>query len=119
MMATAHATRTDSADVQKANNPWAMKDFSTKAPGLDWASYFKAAGLSGQPMFIVWQPGGVTGISALVGNQPLDVWKEYLSFHAIERASGLLPKPFATELSSSTERRSTAFRNSPTVGSAR
>jgi len=98
MMATAHATRTDSADVQKANNPWAMKDFSSKAPGLDWATYFKAAGLSGQPMFIVWQPGGVTGISALVGNQPLDVWKEYLTFHAIERASGLLPKPFATEL---------------------
>lgn len=98
MMATAHATRTDSADVQKANNPWAMKDFSSKAPGLDWATYFKAAGLSGQPMFIVWQPGGVTGISALVGNQPLDVWKEYLTFHALERASGLLPKPFATEL---------------------
>ena len=98
MIATAHATRTDSADVQKANNPWAMKDFSTKAPGLDWATYFRAAGLSGQPMFIVWQPSGVTGISALVGNQPLDVWKEYLTFHAIERASGLLPKPFATEL---------------------
>jgi putative endopeptidase len=97
MLATAHASRTDSADVQKANNPWAMKEFSAKAPGLDWASYFKAAGLSGQPTIIVWQPGGVTGISALVGNQPLDVWKEYLVFHAIDRASGLLPKPFATE----------------------
>ena len=97
MMATAHATRTDSADVQKANNPWAMKDFFAKAPGLDWATYFKAAGLSGQTMMIVWQPGGVTGISALVGNQPLDVWKEYLTFRVIDRSSGLLPKPFATE----------------------
>ena len=97
MIATAHASRTDSADVHKANNPWQLKDFSVKAPGLDWASYFKAAGLSGQPMIIVWQPGGVTGISALVGNQPLDVWKEYLTFHVIDRASGLLPKPFATE----------------------
>lgn len=96
-MATAHATRTDSADVQKANNPWSPKDFSTKAPGLDWAAYFKAAGLSNQPTIIVWQPGGVTGISALAGNQPLDVWKEYLTFHVIDRASGLLPKPFATE----------------------
>jgi len=98
MMATAHTTRTDSADVRKANNPWAMKEFSTKAPGLDWATYFRAAGLSGQPTIIVWQPSGVTGISALVGNQPIDVWKEYLTFHAIERASALLPKPFATEL---------------------
>src|ERR1041385_6855419 len=97
MMATAHATRTDSADVQKANNPWPMKVFATKAPGLDWTTYFKASGLSGQPMIIVWQPSGVTGISALVGNQPLDVWKEYLTFHVIDRSSGLLPKPFATE----------------------
>jgi putative endopeptidase len=39
----------------------------------------------------------VTGISALVANQPLDVWKEYLTFRAIDRASGLLPKAFAAE----------------------
>ena len=97
LIATAHASRTDSADVHKADNPWQLKDFSVKAPGLDWVSYFKAAGLSNQPMIIVWQPGGVIGISALVGNQPLDVWKEYLTFHVIDRASGLLPKPFATE----------------------
>src|SRR6185436_16563518 len=54
--AEAKATRIESADVQKANNPWAMKDFSAKAPGLDWATYFKAAGLAGQSMIIVWHP---------------------------------------------------------------
>jgi putative endopeptidase len=97
MIAAAHVNRTDSEDVHKADNPWQLKDFSIKAPGLDWSTYFKAAGLSNQPMIIVWQPGGVTGISALVGNQPLDVWKEYLTFHVIDRASGLLPKPFAAE----------------------
>jgi putative endopeptidase len=97
MIAAAHVNRTDSEDVHKADNPWQLKDFSIKAPGLDWSTYFKAAGLSNQPMIIVWQPGGVTGISALVGNQPLDVWKEYLTFHVMDRASGLLPKPFAAE----------------------
>ncbi len=97
MIATVHATRTDSADIQKANNPWPTKDFATKAPGLDWTTFFKAAGLSGQPTIVVWHPGAVTGISALVANQPLDVWKEYLAFRVIDRWSGLLPKPFATE----------------------
>lgn len=96
-IAEAHTTRTDSADVNKANNPWRLQEFKAKAPGLDWASYFKAAGLSGQPMIMVWHPGGVTGISALVGNQPLNVWKEYLTYHAIDRASNLLPKAFADE----------------------
>ena len=97
MIATAHATRTDSADIQKANNPWPTKDFSKKAPGLDWMAFFKAADLSDQPTFVVWHPGAVTGISALVANQPLDVWKEYLTFRVIDRWSGLLPKTFATE----------------------
>jgi putative endopeptidase len=96
-IAEAHTSRTDSEDVHKANNPWRLQEFSTKAPGLDWPSFFKAAGLSAQPMIMVWHPGGVAGISALVASQPLPVWKEYLTFHAIERASGLLPKPFADE----------------------
>lgn len=97
MIATVHATRTDSADIQKANNPWPTKDFTNKAPGLDWTSFFKAARLSDQPTIVVWHPTAVTGISALVANQPLDVWKEYLTFRAIDRASGLLPKSFAAE----------------------
>lgn len=97
MIATVHATRTDSADIQKANNPWPTRDFGTKAPGLDWTTFFKAAGLAGQPTIVVWHPGAVTGISALVASQPLDVWKEYLTFRVIDRWSGLLPKAFATE----------------------
>lgn len=96
-IAEAHTSRTDSEDVHKANNPWRPQDFSMKAPGLHWSSFFKSAGLSAQPMIMVWHPGGVAGISALVGNQPLDVWKEYLTFHVINRSSGLLPKPFADE----------------------
>jgi putative endopeptidase len=96
-IANAHVSRTDSVDVNKANNPWRLRDFSRKAPGLDWASFFNAAGLSGQPMVMVWQPGGVKGIAALVGNQPLEVWKEYLTFRVIDRSSGLLPKAFADE----------------------
>ena len=32
----------------KANNTWKQADFAAKAPGLDWAEYFRAAGL-GRP----------------------------------------------------------------------
>jgi putative endopeptidase len=96
-IAAAHVNRTDSEDVHKANNPWRLREFSTRAPGLDWAKFFDAAGLNTQPMIMVWQPAGVTGIAALVGSQPLDVWKDYLTFHALDRASSLLPKTFADE----------------------
>jgi predicted metalloendopeptidase len=96
-MAMAHAPRVDSMDVQKANNHWSRKDFDTKAPGLDWQEYFAAAGLGGQSRFVVWQPGAVTGLSALVASQPLDTWKDYLALRAIEHASAYLPKAFVDE----------------------
>jgi putative endopeptidase len=96
-IAEAHVSRTDSEDVHKANNPWKLREFATNAPGLDWNAYFKAADLDAQPMIMVWQPSAVTGISALAGNEPLDIWKDYLTFHALDRASGLLPKAFADE----------------------
>ncbi len=96
-IADAHVSRTESEDVLKANNPWLLKDFSAKAPGLDWPVYFDAAGLSGQAMIMVWQPSGVTGIAALAGGAPLQDWRDYLTFHAIDRASALLPRAFADE----------------------
>jgi putative endopeptidase len=96
-IAEAHWSRQDSDDVKKANNHWARKDFDTAAPGLDWAEFFGAAGLAGQREFAVWQPSAVTGISALVASQPLESWKDYLTFHAIEHASTVLPRAFGEE----------------------
>jgi putative endopeptidase len=96
-IAESHGSRTDSVDVHKADNPWKTAEFSAKAPGLDWAAFFEAAGLSGQPMIIVWHPTAAKGIAALAGSAPLDTWKDYLTFHALDRASPLLPAAFAEE----------------------
>jgi putative endopeptidase len=96
-IATAHLARADSEDVLKGNNHWSRADFSARAPGLDWQAFFAAAGLAGEQHFVVWQPGAVVGISALVASEPLDTWKEYLRFHALEDASPYLPKAFVEE----------------------
>jgi len=96
-MATVHGTRADSNDVMKANNHWSRKDFDTRAPGLDWQEYFAAAGLGAQTDFIVWQPEAVSGLSALVASQPLEIWKDYLTLRLVERASPYLPKAFVDE----------------------
>ncbi|HEY2092781.1 MAG TPA: M13 family metallopeptidase [Thermoanaerobaculia bacterium] len=96
-IAEAHATVTDSEDVHKADNRWMRADFSEHAPGLDWPAFFEAAGLSGRRSLFAWQPHAIAGISALTASQPLDVWKDYLVFRAIDRAASLLPKAFADE----------------------
>ena len=96
-IAKVHATQEETNDVEKGANAWKRADFDAKAPGLDWAAYFDAAGLGQQQDFIVWQPQAVAGISALVKSQPLDTWKDYLAYHALDRASPYLPKAFADE----------------------
>jgi putative endopeptidase len=96
-IAQAHAPDSDAADVFKQNNPWKRTDFDAKAPGMDWNAYFKSAGVAEQPEFIVWQPSAVVGTSALVNNEALDVWKDYLTFHLIEHYASVLPKLVAAE----------------------
>ena len=96
-IAAVHASREDSADVRKANNHWPRASFEAKAPGLDWTEFFAAAGLAAQPEYVVWQPGAVSGIAALVAQEPLDSWKPFLAFHALERHAGVLPAAFGEE----------------------
>ena len=96
-IANTHATREESEDVAKANNPWKRADFAAKAPGLDWDAYFKAASLDAQQDFIAWHPHAIAGESALVASEPVAVWKDWLTYHAIEHFAGVLPKPFVDE----------------------
>ena len=96
-MAEAHGSREDSVDVKKGNNHWTRKQFDTAAPGLDWREFFAAAGLGEQPEFVVWQPSAVSGLSALVASEPLETWKDYLVFHALEHDAAVLPKAFGDE----------------------
>ncbi|HXW16306.1 MAG TPA: M13 family metallopeptidase [Terriglobia bacterium] len=96
-IAEKHIPLADSHDIFKANNTWKQADFAANAPGLDWAEYFRGAGLSGQTSFIVWQPTAFTGESALVASTALDTWKEWLAFHLIEDYADVLPKAFADE----------------------
>ena len=95
-MAGVHATRVESEDVHSAVS-WKREEFATKAPGLDWPAVFDAAGLKDVAEFIVWHPKAVTGLSALTASQPIDAWKDWLAYHAIEHSSPFLSKAFVDE----------------------
>jgi putative endopeptidase len=93
-IAQAHETLEESQDSTKANNPWKRADFDKKAPGVDWGRLLGAAQLGNQQDFIIWQPAALTKMAALVGSQPLDVWKDWLAFHRINQMTDVLPKAF-------------------------
>ena len=94
-IAKAHANVVDSQDIHKANNPWALADYAKNAPGIDWTAFFDAATLNGQQILFAWQPDAIKKLSALVAGEPLQAWKDYLRFHAINHSAGLLPKAYA------------------------
>jgi putative endopeptidase len=96
-MAQVHWTRVASEQVSAGNNHWSRAQFDAQAPGLDWKRFFGAAGLTPQQDFVVWQPSALIGLSKLAASEPLEVWRDYLRFHAIEDAAAFLPKKFVDE----------------------
>jgi putative endopeptidase len=96
-MAQAHATRLESLEVKNANNPWPRAEWGRRAPGLDWSRFFAAAGLDTQPVVFAWHPKATAGLAKLVAHEPLESWKDWATFHAIDRDAPLLGKAFQDE----------------------
>ena len=94
-IAATQATSQATADDRNADREWSRADFAREAPGMDWSAFFEAAGLGHQQVIVAWQPSAVKGLAALVASRPLESWKDYLRFHAIEEYAGVLPAAFA------------------------
>jgi len=90
-IARAHNTREDSENWKKASGLWSPQEFATKAPGLDWTTFFKAAQLGSVKTFEAFHPDGIARLSALVASEPLDAWKAWLVFHQINTSADVLP----------------------------
>jgi putative endopeptidase len=96
-IAETHISLAEIEDIAKANNLWRRSDFAAKAPGLDWDAFFDAAGLGQQQQFMVWTPTALSGEAKLVDSVPLETWKDWLTFHLIERYAPELAHPIAQE----------------------
>jgi len=95
-IARVHANRVDSQNVHGAVS-WKSSELAAKAPGLDWATLLKAAGLADAPTLIIWHPQAIPGLSKLAASEPLEAWKDWLAFHSIEDSANFLPKAFVDE----------------------
>ena len=96
-IARAHSSRARSEQVLAGNNHWSRTEFARRAPGLDWAVFFGAAGLAAQPRFVVWQPSALTAMAALVASEPLETWQDYLRFHLLDSHSPYVTRAFVAE----------------------
>lgn len=96
-IASSHWTQVEQRQIDKLYNPMTLADLQKTMPGFDWAAYFKATGIPMQARYIVTTPSALTGAAKLVGDEPLQTWRDYLTFRVIADAAPMLPKAFAEE----------------------
>lgn len=94
-IAKSHATQAQSAVDRNADSVWTRADFARRAPGIDWPTFLRAAGLGDCESLVVWQPSAIEGAAALIASVPLDTWKDYLRFHAVSDVADVLPHAVA------------------------
>lgn len=84
-------------DAEKRYNLMSGADLRAAAPGLDWQAFLGAAGFGGETTFLVTTPSAVVGAAQLVRTGPLDAWKDYLAYRAIQAFAPAGPKAFVDE----------------------
>lgn len=96
-IAKVHWTNVENRQAEKRYNPVMVADFPTRFPGIDWGAMRAANGLEGVDRVIVSQPSATAGISKLVASQPIDAWRDWMTYHTLRGASDMLPKAFRDE----------------------
>lgn len=91
-IASAHVSSEQNHDFAKsATNLWQRSDFASKAPGIDWQAFMRAARLEQQSRFIAYDADAIIRLSALVASEPLVAWQDWLIFHQINQHADVLP----------------------------
>jgi putative endopeptidase len=93
-IARAHATREESEDFAKGAVVWTRAELEKKAPGIDWGALLNAAQLGAVQKFEAYHSGAIPKLATLVGSEPLQAWKDWLTFHSLNSQANVLPKPF-------------------------
>ncbi|MEQ7874544.1 M13 family metallopeptidase [Sphingomonas sp. ASV193] len=72
---------------------WTRDQLKQNAPGLDWDALLAAAQMGSVNKFQAYSAPSIPKIAALVGSEPLDSWKDWMTFHQLNEFASVLPKP--------------------------
>jgi putative endopeptidase len=93
-IAKAHEPREQSEDFANGAQVWTRAQLEQKAPGIDWASLLNAAQLGSVQKFDAYHFAAIPKLATLVGSEPLQNWKDWLTFHQLNQQANVLPEPF-------------------------
>jgi putative endopeptidase len=83
----------DRAQLRDRDKTYNLRTFAQlreEFPGYDWAAHFAAQGLQTPTEVNISTPSAVGPILDIVAKTPLNVWRDYLSYHAVRNHAPML-----------------------------
>ncbi|PZR58386.1 MAG: hypothetical protein DLM50_03870 [Candidatus Meridianibacter frigidus] len=96
-MAQAQLSRVQRRDPDLTHHKMSLAGLQALAPNIDWAAYFKTAGVSDTSQINVSQPEYIKALDTLLANTPLGELKAYLRWHVLNAYANALPDAFVNE----------------------
>ena len=93
-LAKAHWTPERSRDVKATYNPRTRAELAKFATQMEWNRLLKDQGLGATRSVIIRQPSAITASAKMIASEPLQTWKDYLTFHFLSDHAQYLPKAF-------------------------
>ncbi len=90
LMASKHMKKEETRDMVKMYNKFSIADFTTKSPSLNLSAILQNAGIKGEDSIIVTQVDFTQSLEQIVKSTPIDTWKDYLKWTAIDNAASYL-----------------------------
>ncbi len=89
--------RVERRDPHKMFHPMSLAKLQALAPAIEWKAVFDAVGIKQTSRIDVTQPKFFERASAMLREEPLDVWKTWLRIKLVAQSAHLLSKPFVDE----------------------
>ena len=93
-IAKLHWPIADRRDSTKTYNPRKRSELETIAPDYPWTVAFTEYGINDVQEVIISEITAIEPLAKLFRATPVDIWKDYLTFHLLSNEAALLPKEF-------------------------
>jgi putative endopeptidase len=97
-IAKLHWSRAERRNAEKIYNPMTVAELQKFAPQFPWAAFLEESNISnveqGSRRVIVEEKSAFPELAALFAKTPVDVWRDYLTFHYLSGHAAYLPKRF-------------------------
>jgi putative endopeptidase len=95
-IAEIHWPRADRRDADRTYNPMRASELALFAPDFPWAVHLAEGGIgapaAGERQVIISEKSAFPALASLFKRTPVDLWRDYLTFHYLSSHAAYLPK---------------------------